>query len=431
MSISFLWLAAATGALSLLTPCVFPMIPVTMAYFNQRSGAGHKHVLRDAFLFAAGIVVTFTAIGLGLSILVGATGVARFAANPWVNIAIGMAFIAFALSLFGLYDLPLPFSNRLLNRVHASSRANSGKAAGSLLMGLGFTLASFTCTAPFIGPLLVSAARGEWQTPLAGMLVFSIIFALPFFLLALMPRWTGALPRAGFWLRDVKIVVGLFEIAAALKFFSNADLVWGTGIISRSGMLSAWIIIALAAMAWLAYSALKRTPPRRAPLRWIPAAASAGLVLWLATGLRGQSLGEVEAFLPPDAFILEAMNKGPVRLDWIVNDHSKALNAAATSEKLVFVDFTGYTCTNCRWMESNMFSRPEVRASLSRYVLSRLYTDGEGDVYERQQKFQEDKFGTVALPLYAIVDANGRTVRTFSGLTRSSGEFLAFLRNAS
>jgi thiol:disulfide interchange protein DsbD len=153
--------------------------------------------------------------------------------------------------------------------------------------------------------------------------------------------------------------------------------------------------------------------------------------MWLATGLRGQSLGEVEAFLPPDAFILEAMNKGPVRLDWIVNDHAKALNTAATSDKLVFVDFTGYTCTNCRWMESNMFSRPEVRASLSRYVLSRLYTDGEGSVYERQQKFQEEKFGTVALPLYAIVDANGRTVRTFSGLTRSSGEFLAFLRNAS
>jgi thiol:disulfide interchange protein DsbD len=423
---SFLVLAAVTGALSLLTPCVFPMIPITIAYFNQRSGQTDAHVLRHALLFAAGIVVTFTALGLGLAIVVGAAGLARFAADPWVNIAIGIVFIAFALSLFGVYDLPIP--NRLLNRADTSARNQSGKAAGSVLMGFAFTLASFTCTAPFIGPLLVSAARGEWQRPLAGMTVFSIVFAAPFFLLAVMPRWTTALPKAGSWLRDVKVVVGLFEIAAALKFFSNADLVLGTGLISRNTMLIAWIVITLIAGSWLARAALKGAFNAA---RWFPVAAALAVAFWLGTGVRGVSLGEIEAFLPPDAFVLEAANAGPIKLEWILNDHDKALAAAAASDKLVFVDFTGYTCTNCRWMEANMFSRPEVRASLSRYVLSRLFTDGEGEVYERQQKFQEDRFGTVALPLYAIVDSSGRTVRTFSGLTRSSLEFIAFLRNAS
>jgi len=147
--------------------------------------------------------------------------------------------------------------------------------------------------------------------------------------------------------------------------------------------------------------------------------------------LRGATLGEVEAFLPPDesgAGIGSADGRS-VELAWIINDHRRALDEAAKSGKLVFIDFTGYTCTNCRWMESNMFDKPAVAASLSQYVLSRMYTDGEGEIYERQQKFQEDRFGTVALPLYAIVDSRGQTVRTFSGLTRSSREFLSFLRH--
>ena len=429
MTLSFLWLAAATGALSLLTPCVFPMIPITVAYFNNRSGQSRSHTLRHAFLFGAGIVLTFTALGLGLAILVGAGGIARFAADPWVNIAIGIVFVAFALSLLGFYDLPLPLSNRFLNRVDASARTQSGRAAGSVLMGFAFTLASFTCTAPFVGPLLVSASRGEWQQPLIGMAVFSIVFALPFFVLALMPQWTTAIPRGGAWMRDIKVVVGLFEIAAALKFFSNADLVWRTNLISRDTMLLVWAAIAVAAAAWLARSAIAKSGGSIA--RWMPAVAAAALTLWLATGVRGASLGEVEAFLPPDESMLHAGAAADIKLEWILNDQPQALASAAANRKLVFIDFTGYTCTNCRWMEANMFSKPEVRVALSEFVLSRLFTDGEGEIYERQQSFQEEKFGTVALPLYAIVDSTGRTVSTFSGLTRNSREFLAFLRRAS
>jgi thiol:disulfide interchange protein DsbD len=410
---SFLWLAGAGGALSLFTPCVFPMIPITVAFFNQRDGRGS---LRHALLFALGIIFTFTALGLALAVIVGAAGLSRFASDPVVNIVIGVLFIGFALSLLGVYDLPLPFSNRFLNRVDSSARERSSSPVGSVLMGFAFTLASFTCTAPFVGPLLVSASRGEWMTPLVGMAVFSTVFALPFFILALIPQWTSSLPRSGAWLTDLKVCVGLFEIAAAVKFFSNADMVWGSNILSRPVIISIWITIVLAAAIYLL---LKR--------RFIVALAPAAISVWLGAAFTGRSLGEAEAFLPPRVY-----ESGPsARLDWILNDHARALQLASQSNRLVFIDFTGYTCTNCRWMEANMFARADVSASLSRYVLSRLYTDGEGELYERQQGFQEKRFGTVALPLYAIVDANGRTVRTFSGLTRNPAEFLSFLRNSS
>ena len=426
MTAAFLSLAALTGALSLLTPCVFPMIPITVAYFSAGPGRSSSHVLRHALLFAAGIILTFTALGLGLALVVGAAGLSRFAADPWVNIVIGLAFLAFALSLLGLYDLPLPFANRLLNRADASARERSGKAIGSVLMGFVFTLASFTCTAPFVGPLLVSAARGDWQQPLAGMAVFSTVFAAPFFVLALVPHWTASLPRAGGWLNDVKVIVGLFEIAAAFKFFSNAALVWGSTIITRELTLIAWMVIAFIAAAYLGYRGLQN----RKVVAWIPSLAAAGVALWLANGARGKPLGEIEAFLPPSDIGVVASSGATSELTWIVNDQQTALQVAARSNKLVFIDFTGYTCTNCRWMEANMFSRPQVAESLSKYVLSRLWTDGEGAIFEKQQRFQEEQFGTVALPLYAIVDAQGRTVRTFSGLTRSPAEFLAFLRDA-
>lgn len=429
MNASFIWLAAMTGALSLLTPCVFPMIPITVAYFNQQRAHGWSHAMRHALLFAGGIVVTFTALGLGLAVIVGAGSLASFASEPWVNIVIGVSFIAFALSLLGLYDVPLPFSNRFLNQVDSSAREKSGRAVGSVLMGFAFTLASFTCTAPFVGPLLVSASRGDWQVPLVGMAVFSSVFAAPFFLLALVPRWSTSLPRAGVWLRDVKILVGLFEIAAALKFFSNADLVWGTNYLTRSVVLIAWIVIALIAAAFLIWRIT--TSGSRATYRWLAPAAAVAIAVWLGVGVRGQSLGEVEAFLPPSDVPMFVRGGNAASLQWILNDQPKALASAAATNRLVFIDFTGYTCTNCRWMEANMFARPDVSAALSHFVLSRLYTDGEGEIYEKQQLFQEERFGTIALPLYVIVDGQGRTVRTFSGLTRSPAEFLAFLRKAS
>jgi thiol:disulfide interchange protein DsbD len=156
--------------------------------------------------------------------------------------------------------------------------------------------------------------------------------------------------------------------------------------------------------------------------------------VWIARGASEMSLGELEAFLPPEEIsdssgtaLASVAGRESLRHQWILNDHQAALTRARQTGKLVLIDFTGYTCTNCRWMEAKMFSRPDVSTALGNFVLSRLYTDGEGEIYEKQQAFQERQFGTVALPLYAIVDAEGRTVRTFAGLTRSPAEFLAFL----
>jgi thiol:disulfide interchange protein DsbD len=429
---SFLWIAAITGALSLLTPCVFPMIPITVSYFGGITHKSRAAVLGEAALFAGGIVATFTALGLGLALLVGASGLARLASNPWVNIVIGISFVAFALNLMGVWELSPRFLSRAATTTDAAVRRNPAGGAAAVLMGFAFTLASFTCTAPFVGPLLVSAARGEWHRPLMGMLVFSLVFSAPFFILAVVPRMIRRLPRPGHWMVTLRFLVGLAELGASIKFFSNADLVWRTGVLSRNTIVIVWAALAVAGAFYLMFPVVRSFDGKRLSLqRSAVVLACVAIAVFIGNGARGQSLGELEAFLPPSDITGEGAEPGAVhndaRLGWILNDHPAALAKAKATGKLVLIDFTGYTCTNCRWMETNIFAREDVAKAMRGYVLSRLYTDGQGKLYEAQQDYQEKQFGTVALPLYAIVDAEGRTIRTFAGLTRSPAEFLAFL----
>lgn len=430
---SFIWVAIVAGFLSLLTPCVFPMIPITVSYFGGGAQRGRSAALAEAGLFGAGIIATFTALGLGLALFVGASGLARLAANPWVNITIGISFVVFALNLMGVWELNLPILARTATNADAAVRNRRGGPAAALLMGFGFTIASFTCTAPFVGPLLVSAARGEWHRPLIGMLVFSVVFSAPFFLFAVIPALMHRLPRPGHWMVTLRFIVGLAELGASIKFFSNADLVWRTGAISRSAMVATWAALALVAAIYLTVPLIRST--RKLSLqRALGTVICAAIAFFIGRGVSGKSLGELEAFLPPPDIIGEGVaNVGDNANDaqWILNNQPAALAKARATGKLVLIDFTGYTCTNCRWMESNIFARPDVSNAMRGYVLSRLYTDGQGKLYEAQQDWQEKQFGTVALPLYAIVDANGRTVRTFAGLTRSPAEFLAFLGSVS
>ena len=340
---SFLWLAAVTGALSLLTPCVFPMIPVTAAYFSQLSHRGRGWVLRNALLFAGGIVVTFTGLGLALALLVGASGLARLAANPWVNIAIGISFVAFALNLMGLWELRLPFANTAAGSADASARARAGSGSASLLMGFAFTLASFTCTAPFVGPLLVSAARGDWPRPLLGMLVFSTVFSAPFFLLAAAPGWTHHLPRPGKWMVELRFIVGLAEIGAAIKFFSNADLVWRTGMISREMIVLSWAALMLIGAIYLARPLVGWGTTKHFSLaRSSAVVACLVIAVWIARGTRDASLGELEAFLPPEeisdstpAALASTPGSEAPRQQWILNDQQTALTRARETGKLV------------------------------------------------------------------------------------------------
>lgn len=409
MTAPFIWLAASAGALSLLTPCVFPMIPITVSYFAQHGAVDRRTAIRNAVVFGVGIVLTFTALGVSLAVLVGATGAARFAANPWVNLGLTGIFIAFALSLFGVVTIKIP--SRWLTALDATSRHRDATGVlGALLMGLTFTVTSFTCTAPFVGTVLVTAAEGHWTQPVVGMLTYSLVFALPFFLLALVPHSLARLPRAGGWLGTVKVAMGLLELAAAMKFLSNVDLVWRWGIFTRTVVLATWTALALV----LAWYLSRRT--------WVGAVIAVTAGIWLATGITGRPLGELESFLPQSSAVV------PTELAWRLNDFDGALALARQQHRPVFIDFTGYTCTNCRWMEANMFTRPEVKIALNRFVLARLFTDGDGDMYERQQAMQQTRYGTVALPFYAIVTPDGRAVVSFPGLTRRPEEFLAFLR---
>lgn len=428
MSAGFFWLAASTGLLSLLTPCVFPMVPVTIAYFST-PGRHDSRNLRRALLFAMGIVATFTILGLALAAIFGAAGLNRFAADPWVNLLLAALFLLFAANLFGWFEIGVPW--RVSSAADRTAReAAPGSSLGALVMGATFTLTSVTCTAPFVGTLLVLASQGSWTTPIAGMLVYSSAFALPFFLLAAAPGLVSRLPRAGEWMRTLRVLIGLLEVGAAIKFISNADLVLHWGAVTRDVVLIGWSALALVGAAYVGRDVGEKL--RRRGLRVIefaPIAVALLLAAWLASGVGGKSLPQVEAFLPPavPTAMASSSSETPV---WVLNDYPAAQASARSSGRLVFVDFTGYTCTNCRWMEANIFSRPDVSSELRRFVLARLYTDGEGEVYERQQAFQEGTFGTVALPLYAVVDADGKVRATFTGLSRNPAEFIAFLRRA-
>jgi thiol:disulfide interchange protein DsbD len=416
-----MWLAVSMGALSLLTPCVFPMVPITVSYFTKHAAPTRARALRSAAIYGLGIVLTFTVFGSVLALVAGAAGLNRFAANPWLNLAITALFLMFALNLFGLYELRLPVA--VMSRLDGASRRRGTSVAGTLLMAVTFTITSLTCTAAFIGTLLVVAAQGEWQRPIAGLLAYSATFALPFVALAMAPQLVSQLPRSGPWLARVKVVMGFLEIAAAMKFLSNADLVWSWGLMTRGVVLIAWTATALALAAYL----LARRP---GPARVLAGIGTAAFAVWLATGVTGRRLGELEAFLPPATVSLDRTGHETGELTWLTNDLDAAIATARRSNARVIIDFTGYTCTNCRWMEANMFTRPEIRDALQGFVRARLYTDGQGPLYERQQRFQQERFATVALPLYAIIDGDERAIATFAGLTRDPGEFLRFLRSA-
>ena len=429
MSVGFLWLAATTGLLSLLTPCVFPMVPVTIAYFSS-SGGRESYGLRRPLLFGLGIVATFTLLGLSLAAIFGAAGLNRFASDPWVNLVLAALFLVFAANLFGWLATPVPW--QLANAADRASRESApGSSLGALIMGATFTLTSVTCTAPFVGTLLVLASRGSWATPVVGMIVYSTAFALPFVALAMVPRSVSRLPRAGAWMQTLRVLIGLLEIGAGIKFVSNTDMVLGWGIFTRNVVLVSWAALAIVVAFYLGRNVRERVQRREWRVGEIAAVGvSLLLAVWLASGLNGRSLPQIEAFLPPAAPATTIASVGGESSTWMLNDYQGALNVARATGKLVFVDFTGYTCTNCRWMEANIFNRPDVGAELGQFVLSRLYTDGDGELYERQQAFQEKTFGTVALPLYAVMTPDGKVRATFSGLTRNPTEFVAFLKKA-
>jgi len=413
-------LAIISGLVSLLTPCVFPMIPITVSFFTKEASHDRRRALKLAVVYGLSIVVTFTLVGVVLTLLLGAGSANKVAASPLVNIAIGALFIAFALSLFGLFEFRLPTS--WIDA--AQSRAGVG-TVGAMFMALVFTLTSFTCTAPFIGPLLVAITQGAWFWPLVGMSVFAATFASPFFVLSLFPGWLAGLPKSGSWMNATKVVMGFLELAAAMKFLSNADLIWEWGVFTTPVVLASWVI--LAALTGL-YILGKIRLPHDEPVesvggvRLMFSMVFLVLALVMAPGLwKIPPPNLIDSYLPVPVAL-----KQEERLTW-GDDYPRALAQAKAQGKNVFIDFTGYTCTNCRWMEITMFPQPEVEAALKRFVLVRLYTDG-GPRAEENQGFQVTRFGDAALPLYVILSPDDKEIARFSGMTRDVQAFVAFLK---
>ncbi|MDP6907640.1 MAG: cytochrome c biogenesis protein CcdA [Candidatus Marinimicrobia bacterium] len=413
---SFLLLALSMGFLALLTPCVFPMIPITISFFLKRGEDKNTSPVKGALVYMLGIVMTFTLLGMLLAIFLGASGATQLASNPYVNLFIAFLFIYFAFSLFGFYEIELPQSLKRFSL----QRENSEGYAGILFMALTFTLTSFTCTVAFMGLILVAASQGQWFWPIIGMLIFSLAFASPFFFLALFPHYLTKMPQSGGWLNSVKVTMGFLEIAAAFKFISNTDLVWEWDIFTYEVVLTCWaIIMALCAVYILGYIRFKNdSRVAFSYQRGLLSILFLSLSFYLLSGNFGYNInGTIESYLPP--------KKMKSNLNWI-HSLDNAFIIANEEDKKIFIDFTGVTCTNCRWMETNVFAEQSVENLMSQFILVSLYTDA-GDNYLEKRDYQISRFKTAALPYYVILDKNDLVIDEFPGMTRDIEQFKTFL----
>ena len=427
---SFIVFALGMGFLALLTPCVFPMIPITVSYFTKEGEKEGSKPVKSALIYASGIIIIFTLLGLILAFTLGAEGAGFIASDPWVNLLIAALFIFFAFSLFGYYELEAPS----FLRKYSLQQESRGGVTGILFMSLTFTLTSFTCTVQFVGLLLVAASHGEYFWPIIGMLSFSAAFAFPFFFLALFPQYLSKLPKSGGWLNSVKVSMGFLELAAAFKFLSNSDLVWNWHIFTREVVLFIWVIIFL--LLGIYFIGLIKFPhdtkiEKITLKRMIVFTFFLLLGFYFSTGLinnkiyRGKSnilyvtSGLIESYLPPP----QLDNK------WF-EDLDAAYIKAKELNKPLFIDFTGYTCTNCRYMEINIFENAEVKSLFDNFVLAKLYTDGKEKKHREYRELEINRFQTAALPFYVVLTPEDEILMTFPGYDPIAENFISFLSNS-
>jgi thiol:disulfide interchange protein DsbD len=428
---SFILFAIGMGFLALLTPCVFPMIPITVSFFTKMGEKENVSPIFSASIYTIGIIIIFTSLGLILALSLGAAGANQLASNPWVNLIIAALFIYFAFSLFGHYEIQLPSA---LSKFSSQHEEKEG-VIGILFMALTFTLTSFTCTVQFVGLLLVAASQGEYFWPAIGMVAFASAFAFPFFFLALFPQYLAKLPKSGGWLNSIKVTMGFLELGAAMKFISNSDLVWQWGIFTKQVVLSVWIIISFMMGIYLIG---KIKLPHDSDIdsigvpRLVLSVVFMSFGLYLTGGLFGQPLhGLIDSYLPP---VLDANRENIVlktkddTMVWYDN-FQEALDVAKDENKPIFIDFTGYTCTNCRWMETNVFEEIAVQNLFNEFIMVRLYTDG-GKNYRGNQRMEIERFGTAALPFYVTLSPFDEVISRFPGMDTDVGKFVTFLKNS-
>ncbi len=338
----FLLVAFGFGLAAIFTPCVFPMIPITMSHFLQQENVTRGQSITQALVFCLGIVVLFSSLGFATTAILGPFGVVQLGSNPWVNGFIAGIFLIFGLSLLGAFEITLPSS--LLTRLNAAS--GRGGYAGTLVMGLTFSLAAFACVGPFVGTLLAASIQSGGARPLLGMVTFASGLALPFFFLALFPSYLQRMPRAGGWMSRVKVVLGFVILAAMFKYLSNIDQVMQWGLLSRQLFLAIWVV--LFAMPGLYLLGLLRMegvdPDAKIGIgRLLAGIAFLVFAVSLLPGMFGGRLGELDAYVPaPDPARSIASTGGAGTVNWIKNDYQAALDQARAEGKLVFVNFTGY-----------------------------------------------------------------------------------------
>ena len=451
--VGFMLLAFLFGLGALATPCVFPAIPLTVSFFSKYSKESFGRGARLAAVYALTMVAAFTVAGVVVSIIFGVSGIQRFASHPVFNVLLGVLLVFFALNLLGLFELRAPrFMTLVVNRLEArfgrAARSTHGGKRSSLsdylvvaVAALTATTVFFTCTVAFVGLVLVEAAQGEWFWPTMGMVAFASAFALPFFLLALFPqgaRWLQG--RTGSWLGATRVTLGFLELAAATKFLSNADLVWNWGFLTREVVLVMWVPLFVMCAFYLlgklriGHETLANPDGGASVPQLLAATAMFAFSLFLAVGLfNGRPFGSwLDGWLPPVVYpgrTSIATSPADETFKWHHSLEAGRANARA-NDTLVFVNYTGYACTNCRYMEGGVFPLPRIAPLLRRMTLVELYTDGGEPEHEAAREDQVARFGTAALPLYSVELADGTIVASFPSSTNDPEEFRRFLADA-
>ena len=435
------------GLVALVTPCVWPMIPMTVSFFLKRS-SDRKKGIRDALLYGIGIIVIYVSLGLIVSAVFGSDALNNLATNAIFNVAFFILLVIFAISFFGAFELVLPASWT------AKMDAKADSASGFIsIFFMAFTLAlvSFSCTGPIIGTLLVQAATSSsgMLAPAVGMLGFALALALPFTLFAIFPNLLQSMPKSGGWLNSVKVVLAFIELALALKFLSVADLAYGWHILDREVFLSLWIVIAILLGLYLLG---KIRFPHDAPQEKTPIPAlflaiiSFSFAVYMMPGLVGAPLRAISAFAPPLRTQDLNLYNGEVHAKF--DDYDAGMAYARQVGKPVMIDFSGYGCVNCRKMEASVWIDPNVKHMLEEdYVLITLMVDEKAplkepiEIMENGEKvklrtvgdkwsyFQRMKFGANAQPFYVLLDHQGKPLAPSYAFNEDVSAYLNFLKS--
>lgn len=436
------------GFLALLTPCVWPMIPMTVSFFLKQNKTRAKSV-RMASLYGLSIIVIYVAIGLAVTLIFGATALNKLATSAVFNLIFFALLVVFAISFLGGFEMTLP--SKWTNRIDEKADSTSGLLS-IFFMAFTLSLVSFSCTGPIIGTLLVEAASsGSIISPTLGMLGFATALAIPFTLFAMFPSWLKSMPKSGGWLNSVKVVLGFLELALALKFLSVADMAYHWGILDREVFLALWIVIFTLLGVYLLGKL--RFPHdtdsgHTGVFPFMLSLISFAFAVYMLPGLWGAPLKAISAFAPPLSTQDFSLYDGEVHPD--TEDYDAALELGAREGKPVIVDFSGYGCVNCRKMEGAVWTDDAIRSKIDdEFVLTTLYvddkralpkpiemTDRKGrkvtleDYGELWSFLQENKFGAVAQPYHVVLDSDGNLLTYPQDFTESTEEYNRFLDSA-